>query len=179
MEKRETSIKGLIEIIPKIFPDERGIFFESYSKKKLKELGLDVDFVQDNMSKSTKGVLRGLHFQRKPFEQGKLVSVISGKVLDVAVDIRPESETFGQFETFILDDVKRNILYIPEGFAHGFLALEESILTYKCTNLYNKEAESGIIWNDKQLNIHWGIENPLVSEKDQILLNLSDLALNK
>ena len=178
MEKRETSIKGLIEIFPKIFPDERGIFFESYSQKKLAEMGLNMTFVQDNMSKSKKGVLRGLHFQKKPYEQGKLVSVISGSVLDVAVDIRPDSSTFGQYETFILDGEKRNILYIPEGFAHGFLALEESILTYKCTKLYNKEAESGIIWNDKQLNINWGIDNPIVSEKDQILSNMSDPLLN-
>ena len=175
MERKDTSIEGLVEIFPKIFPDERGIFFESYNKKKFEELGLDLNFVQDNMSKSKKGVLRGLHFQKAPYEQGKLVSVIQGKVLDIAVDIRKDSPTFGEYETFIIDGDRKNMVYIPEGMAHGFVALEEAILTYKCTNFYHKESESGIIWNDKTLNIDWGLESPLISEKDLELPVFTDI----
>lgn len=172
MEFRETPIKGLIEIHPKIFRDERGLFFESFQEKALKEHGITANFVQDNQSFSTKGVLRGLHFQKAPFAQGKLVRVISGKVLDVAVDLRQDSSTFGHHYDVILDGEKNNMLYIPEGFAHGFVALEPSIFFYKCTNYYHKESEGGIIWNDKTLNIHWGYEAPLVSEKDQELQTL-------
>lgn len=177
MEIRKTDIEGLVEIFPKIFPDERGLFFESYNKKKLDELGLKLSFVQDNMSKSAKGVLRGLHFQKKPYEQGKLVSVVSGKALDIAVDIRPDSPTFGEYRKFILDGELKNMVYIPEGFAHGFLALEETILTYKCTNFYHKESESGIIWNDPDIDIEWNIEKPIISEKDRILPGLQELLL--
>jgi dTDP-4-dehydrorhamnose 3,5-epimerase len=177
MEIRKTDIDGLVEIYPKIFPDERGLFFESYNKKKLDDQGLELNFVQDNMSRSKKGVLRGLHFQNKPFEQGKLVSVVSGKALDVAVDIRPGSPTFGKYQKFILDGELKNMVYIPEGFAHGFLALEETILTYKCTNSYHKESESGIIWNDPDIGIEWNIESPIISDKDRILPRLKDLRL--
>jgi dTDP-4-dehydrorhamnose 3,5-epimerase len=172
MELRKTKINDLVEFFPRIFHDERGLFFESYNKETFSNLGLNLDFVQDNMSKSKVGVLRGLHFQKIPFEQGKLVSVISGRVLDVAVDIRPESKTFGHYETFILDGERKNMVYIPEGFAHGFLTLEEAILTYKCTNVYNKSAESGIIWNDPELSIDWGNSNPIISQKDAILPGL-------
>jgi len=169
MQVRQTAIEGLIELIPRIFEDERGHFFESYNKPLFASLGLPFDFVQDNQSFSTKGVLRGLHFQNEPFAQGKLVRVITGQVLDVAVDCRPESPTFGQYETFLLDAKLANMAWIPEGFAHGFVALEDSIFSYKCTNVYNKQAEGGIRWDDPDLNINWGILNPNVSEKDQIL----------
>jgi dTDP-4-dehydrorhamnose 3,5-epimerase len=165
----ESSIKGLYEITPRIFTDERGLFFESFNQKLFEERGLPTTFVQDNQSFSVKGTLRGLHFQHHPHAQGKLVRVITGKVLDVVVDMRPNSPTFGQHERFILDEQSQRMIFVPEGFAHGFLALEDSILSYKCTQLYHKAAESGIIWNDPQLNISWGIQHPIVSEKDRLL----------
>ena len=169
MQVKESFIQGLVEITPRIFADERGIFFESYNQQMFEKHGLPSVFVQDNQSFSVKGTLRGLHFQTDPFAQGKLVRVISGKVLDIAVDIRPESATFGQHASFILDGQSNQMVYIPQGFAHGFLALEDTILSYKCTQLYNKTCESGIIWNDPQLNIQWGIAHPIVSDKDQLL----------
>lgn len=179
MQFRHTSLSGLIEITPRIFQDERGFFFESYQKKQFSENGIPFDFVQDNQSFSKKGVLRGLHFQRTPYAQGKLVRVITGKALDVAVDIRPESPTFGQYETFLLESTLNNMVYVPEGFAHGFLALEDTILQYKCTNLYSKESEGGIVWDDPTLNIPWGVTHPLVSEKDIILPALERLNTQK
>ncbi|GAA4441630.1 dTDP-4-dehydrorhamnose 3,5-epimerase [Ravibacter arvi] len=169
VEIRKTSIDGLVEIFPRYFEDERGLFFESYNINSFERHGLPTNFVQDNQSFSHKGVLRGLHFQVAPFEQGKLVRVIQGRVLDVAVDIRRESPTFGQYELFELDGVRHNMAYIPGGFAHGFLALEDSIFSYKCTNVYDKASERGIRWNDEALGINWGISNPIVSEKDQVL----------
>lgn len=175
MEFRKTSIEGLIEIYPRIFGDARGHFFESYREDLFAENGIPFQFVQDNQSFSTAGVLRGLHFQNAPYAQGKLVRVITGKVIDVAVDIRPDSPTFGKYEKFILDATLQNMVYIPEGFAHGFAALEDSIFSYKCTNNYNKASEGGIIWNDPELNIDWGIENPNVSEKDLELLTFKEL----
>jgi dTDP-4-dehydrorhamnose 3,5-epimerase len=175
MQIRETSIAGLVEIIPRFFTDDRGMFFESYNETLFKSLGLPTNFVQDNQSFSKKGVVRGLHFQKAPFAQGKLVRVISGEVLDVAVDIRPESPTFGQYETFLLSSENNNMAYVPEGFAHGFVALEDSVFSYKCTNLYSKESESGILWNDPDLGIDWGITDPIVSEKDLILPTFKSL----
>ncbi|MHA4738259.1 dTDP-4-dehydrorhamnose 3,5-epimerase [Dyadobacter sp. MSC1_007] len=175
MQLRETSIAGLVEIFPRIFEDDRGMFFESYNEEVFERLGLPVNFVQDNQSFSKKGVVRGLHFQNAPFAQGKLVRVISGRVLDVAVDIRPDSPTFGQHEIFELRSDTNNIAYIPEGFAHGFVALEDTIFSYKCTNVYNKGAESGILWNDPDLNIDWGISDPIVSEKDLVLPTFKSL----
>lgn len=175
MQVRRTPIEGLIELIPRTFEDERGYFFESYNKPLFASLGLTMDFVQDNQSFSVKGVLRGLHMQNEPFAQGKLVRVISGQVLDVAVDLRSDSPTFGQYQTFLLDARLANMAYIPEGFAHGFVALEDSIFSYKCTNVYNKTAESGIRWDDPDLNIDWGVKNPIVSEKDQELKLLRDV----
>lgn len=175
MEFRESFIKDLFEITPRIFHDERGHFFESYNQKVFKEHGINGNFVQDNQSFSIKGVLRGLHFQRPPFAQGKLVRVIQGRVLDIAVDIRKDSPTFGKYDSFILDAKKGNMAYVPEGFAHGFVALEESIFVYKCTNVYNKESEGGINWADPSLNIDWGVKNPLVSDKDKILKNMDEL----
>ncbi len=175
MEFRKTSIEGLIEIYPKIFGDARGHFFESYRQDLFAQNGIPFQFVQDNQSFSTAGVLRGLHFQNPPFAQGKLVRVITGKVIDIAVDIRPGSPTFGKYEKFVLDATLQNMVYIPEGFAHGFAALEDSVFAYKCTNNYNKASEGGIIWNDPDLNIDWGIESPNVSEKDLELTTFKNL----
>ncbi len=175
MEFRKTSIEGLIEIYPKIFGDARGHFFESYRQDLFAQNGIPFQFVQDNQSFSTAGVLRGLHFQNPPFAQGKLVRVITGKVIDIAVDIRPGSPTFGKYEKFVLDATLQNMVYIPEGFAHGFAALEDSVFAYKCTNNFNKASEGGIIWNDPDLNIDWGIESPNVSEKDLELPTFKNL----
>ncbi|MGR3812288.1 dTDP-4-dehydrorhamnose 3,5-epimerase [Jiulongibacter sp. NS-SX5] len=175
MEFIKTSIEGLVEIKPKVFPDPRGYFFESYQYELFKANGIDEHFVQDNQSYSTAGVLRGLHMQREPFAQGKLVRVIKGKVLDVAVDVRKGSPTYGKWESVILDTEQHNMFYVPPGFLHGFVTLEDAIFSYKCTNTYNKASETGVVWNDPELNIDWGIENPLVSEKDQILPQLKDL----
>jgi dTDP-4-dehydrorhamnose 3,5-epimerase len=165
----EAKLKDVLIVEPNLFEDSRGLFFESFNSISWKKLGLPSEFVQDNQSFSSKGVLRGLHFQQGKHAQGKLVRVITGKVLDVAVDIRPESPTFGQWEFYELDGKTNKMVYIPEGFAHGFLAVEDSIFSYKCTAGYNKESEGGIIWNDPTLNIEWPIENPNVSEKDLIL----------
>jgi len=175
MEIRKTSIEGLIEIFPRIFQDERGYFLETYSVKAFADAGLEMTFVQDNLSFSKKGVVRGLHFQNAPFAQGKLVRVITGKVLDIAVDIRPNSPTFGKWESFVLDAERANMAYVPEGFAHGFAALENSLFSYKCTNVYDKDSESGILWNDKDLAIDWQIINPIISEKDELLSTFSTL----
>ncbi|RYU94949.1 dTDP-4-dehydrorhamnose 3,5-epimerase [Emticicia agri] len=175
MEFRQTSIEGLIEIFPRIFGDERGYFLESYHKKAFADNGIPFDFVQDNQSLSSSGVLRGLHFQTDPHAQGKLVRVIMGKALDVAVDLRPGSPTFGKHEKFLLDATTQNMVYIPAGFAHGFLALEQCLFTYKCTNFYDKSSEGGIIWNDPELAIDWGIEQPNISQKDLELPRFRDI----
>lgn len=162
-----TSINGLVLIQPDVFPDARGYFFESFQKAKFLALGIDADFVQDNESMSGKGVLRGLHFQKPPYAQGKLVRVVRGSVLDVAVDLRKASKTYGKWESSVLSADNKLMMWIPEGFAHGFLTLEDdTIFQYKCTNNYNKESECGIIWNDPDLKIEWGTDNPIVSEKD-------------
>ncbi|WP_128546112.1 dTDP-4-dehydrorhamnose 3,5-epimerase [Larkinella soli] len=175
MQVIKTSIEGLVELRPQVFKDVRGSFLETFNQQVFADLGLPTQFLQDNQSFSVKGVLRGLHFQNPPFVQGKLVRVISGKVLDIAVDIRQGSPTFGKYESFVLDAELNNMAYIPEGFAHGFVALEDSVFSYKCTNLYSKACESGIIWNDPDLNIDWGIENPIVSDKDQLLSGFREL----
>ncbi|RFS18005.1 dTDP-4-dehydrorhamnose 3,5-epimerase [Emticicia sp. C21] len=175
MEFRKTSIEGLIEVLPRIFGDERGYFLESYHKEAFSNNGIPFEFVQDNQSLSSAGVLRGLHFQAEPHAQGKLVRVIIGKALDVAVDLRPGSPTFGKHEKFLLDAKTQNMVYIPAGFAHGFLALEQCLFTYKCTNFYNKASEGGIIWNDPDLGIDWGIENPNISQKDLELPKFKDI----
>ncbi len=175
MEIRKTGIEGLIEIFPRIFKDERGFFLETYSQLAFANAGLNMPFVQDNQSFSKKGVVRGLHFQNAPFAQGKLVRVISGKALDVAVDIRPGSPTFGKWESFLLDPEKCNMVYVPEGFAHGFSVLEDCVFSYKCTNVYDKASESGILWNDPDLKIDWQVADPIVSDKDQQLSTLKSL----
>ena len=162
----DTGIADLWEIEPDIYHDNRGYFMESFQLNKLQEKGINGPFVQDNQSYSVKGVLRGLHFQKQPYSQGKLVSVAFGKVLDIAVDIRRSSPTFGQYYSCLLDDEKHNLLYVPEGMAHGFLALEDALFVYKCTRFYHQPSEAGIIWNDPDLAIDWGKNDPIISEKD-------------
>jgi dTDP-4-dehydrorhamnose 3,5-epimerase len=153
---------------PNVYEDQRGYFFESYNQDKFRQEGLDLSFVQDNQSKSQKGVLRGLHFQNPPFAQGKLVQVIKGAVLDVAVDIRKDSPTYGQHLALELSEENKMMLYISEGFAHGFLTLkDETIFSYKCTNFYNPDYESALRWDDEKLNVNWNVNDPIVSEKDQ------------
>lgn len=171
---KDFNIKGPIEIIPTIFEDDRGYFFESYNDEVFKKINIIKNFKQDNQSFSKKGVVRGLHLQKPPFEQAKLVRVLSGRVLDVIVDIRNNSETYGQYLTVELSSKNNNMLYIPEGFAHGFVALEESIFSYKCSNIYNKESELGINPFDGTLKINWNVENPIVSEKDLKLPYFND-----
>jgi dTDP-4-dehydrorhamnose 3,5-epimerase len=168
MEIEKTSLEGALLIKPKVFKDERGFFMESYSKKKLKELGIEADFVMDNHSKSvTKGVLRGLHYQKPPYTQAKLVRVTKGAVYDVIVDLRKDSITFGKWEGFELTTDNFMMLFVPKGFAHGFCTLEDDTeFQYKCDNEYEPASEGGIIWNDPTLNITWPIENPVLSEKD-------------
>jgi len=167
MKLTTTPIKDLLIINPDIFADERGYFQETYNQAKYRELGLP-DFVQDNESLSQKGVLRGLHLQLVPHGQGKLVRVITGEVLDVAVDCRPDSPTVGQHFSIILNDQNKTQFYIPPGFAHGFVVLSEQVIfNYKCTAFWNKEAERGIVFNDQDLNIDWQIDNPILSAKDQ------------
>jgi dTDP-4-dehydrorhamnose 3,5-epimerase len=167
MEVIKTSIDGLLVIKPKVFVDNRGYFFESWSKESFAKNGLDLNFVQENQSSSNKGVLRGLHFQNPPFAQGKLVRVIKGSVLDVVVDIRKDSFSYGQHFSIELNERNKTIFWIPPGFAHGFIALEDdTIFSYKCTGFYNSAFEESILWSDKNLNIDWRFKNPLVSEKD-------------
>lgn len=171
----KTSIEGLLIIKPDVFKDERGYFYESYNKERFAKEGLDMNFVQDNESKSSKGVLRGLHFQKPPYAQGKLVRVVKGAVMDVAVDLRKDSPTYGKWESVILTEENKFQFWIPEGFAHGFVTLEdETIFNYKCTNVYNKESEGSILWNDPDINIDWNIDNPILSEKDKISPLLKD-----
>ncbi len=169
MQIEKFDIDGLLLVKPQIFEDERGYFFESFNQKKFGELtGMDLDFVQDNESKSDKNVVRGLHIQLPPFAQGKLVRVIRGKVLDVAVDVRRNSPTFGQYQSVILCGENKQQFFVPPGFAHGFAVLENNtIFCYKCTNYYNKQSERSIAWNDADIAIDWGISNPILSEKDE------------
>ena len=169
MEIRYFDIEGVFEIVPRIFTDSRGYFMETYNRDVFLNDGIDLTFVQDNQSFSSRNVLRGLHFQYPPYEQGKMVRVISGKAMDIALDIRPGSKTFGKYVSCILDGETSNMLYIPPGFAHGFIALTDVFLFYKCTQTYHKESESGITWNDPDLNIDWGISTPVVSDKDRAL----------
>lgn len=172
----KTGIEDLLLIEPTVFGDERGYFFESYNQKQWQEvLGQTQPFVQDNESMSEKGVLRGLHFQKSPFAQGKLVRVVNGSVLDVAVDLRKNSVTYGQHFKALLSQENKNQFYVPQGFAHGFLALEnDTVFSYKCTNFYNKESEGGLMWDDPNLGIDWDFEEPILSEKDQDYIPFSD-----
>ena len=178
MEVLKTAIEGLLIIEPTVFGDSRGYFFESYNKQRFNEAtGLDIDFVQDNQSKSCYGVLRGLHFQKPPYAQSKLVRCVRGKVLDVAVDIRKSSPTFGKYVAVELTEDNHRQLFIPHGFAHGFVVLsEEAIFQYKCDNFYNKESEGAIAWNDPEINIDWTIpfDEVMLSDKDKVNPLLKD-----
>ena len=167
METEKTNIQGLLLIKPKVFGDIRGYFFESFNEQQYDDLKLNLNFVQDNISKSIKSTIRGLHYQIDEKAQGKLCHVISGRVLDVAVDIRFDSPTFGKHYATELSEENHLQLWIPPGFAHGFSVLsDEAIFSYKCTQVYSKEHERAIIYNDPELNIDWMVENPIVSEKD-------------
>jgi dTDP-4-dehydrorhamnose 3,5-epimerase len=162
----ETKVKDVYIIEPTVFGDNRGFFMETYHYEEFNKAGLDMVFVQDNHSKSKKSVLRGLHFQKK-HPQGKLVKVIKGAVYDVAVDLRKDSTTFGKWVGVELTEDNKKMFYVPEGFAHGFITLEdETEFVYKCTDYYYPEDEGGLIWNDPNLNISWPIDNPILSEKD-------------
>ena len=180
-KKIDTSIQGVYVIEPTVFGDNRGYFMETYSKPDFKELGLNYDFVQDNQSKSKKGVLRGLHFQKEN-TQAKLVRVIKGEVFDVAVDLRPGSETYGKCEGVILSEENKKMFMIPKGFAHGFLVLsDEAEFTYKCDDVYNHSAEGGLAWNDPDVAIDWplrdmSIDDLLTSEKDANWPSLKELS---
>ena len=179
-KKIETSIDGVYIIEPTVFGDNRGYFMETYNKGDFEEIGLNYDFVQDNQSKSSKGVLRGLHFQKEN-TQAKLVRCIKGEVFDVAVDLRPGSKTYGKWEGVILSDENKKMFMIPKGFAHGFLVLsDEAEFTYKCDDLYNPSAEGGLAWNDPDFGIDWPmgdikVEDLLTSEKDSKWPSLKEL----
>lgn len=171
-----TELTGVLIIEPDVFFDDRGYFFEAYHKNKYLEAGIDLSFVQDNLSKSQQNTLRGLHYQTGDFSQGKLCSVILGSVLDVAVDIRFGSPTFGKHVKVELSDTNKKQIWIPPGFAHGFVVKSETaVFSYKCTAVYNKESERSVIYNDPILNINWETENPLLSEKDKKAIFFKDI----
>jgi len=168
MEVTKTNFDGLLIMQSRIFKDDRGYFFEYFRKDVLKDYGVNVEFVQSNESQSQKNVLRGLHFQNPPFEQGKLIRVVKGAVLDVSLDIRKSSPNYGQWFAYELNEVNKTILWIPPGFAHGFLTLaDNTIFQYECTNYYHKDSEGSIRWNDPTINIDWKIGDPIISDKDK------------
>lgn len=181
MVVKETKLKGCFVLQPHVFKDKRGYFLESYNKEDFqKATGLNINFVQDNESMSSEGVLRGLHYQIGEHAQAKLVRVLKGSVLDVVVDIRRDSLTYGQHVSLVLSEQNKKQLFVPRGFAHGFLVLEDNtIFSYKCDNFYNKEAEAGIIFNDKDLNINWSCpeDKLIISDKDLILPSFKNAKL--
>lgn len=170
MKLEKTALQGVLVLTPRIFQDDRGYFFESFNGERFSELtGLKINFVQDNESKSDKNVLRGLHFQIPPKAQDKLIRVVQGSILDVAVDLRKTSTTYGKSIELELSASNKKQLFIPKGFAHGFLVLEkDTIINYKCTNYYSPEHEENFVWNDSELNIDWNEKSPILSEKDKI-----------
>jgi len=174
MKINKTFIEDLLIIEPQLFKDERGFFYESYNKN---NLDINIVFVQDNESKSYKGVIRGLHFQTPPFEQTKLVRCVSGNILDVAVDLRTNSKTYGKSFSIELSSENNRQLFVPKGFAHGFQVLSEiAIVSYKVDNYYNPDSESGLIWNDKDLSIDWNLDlKPILSKKDLKLISFKEL----
>ena len=178
MKFTKTSISGLVIIEPKVFLDSRGYFFEPYNKEKFDKY-LDItNFVQDNESKSSKGVLRGFHFQKPPYDQAKLVRCIEGKVLDIALDLRKQSQTYGKYEKVILSAENKKQFFIPRGFAHAFLVLSETaVFSYKVDNIYAPKYDSGVAWNDKSLLVDWGLDESelIISEKDKNLSFLSEI----
>jgi dTDP-4-dehydrorhamnose 3,5-epimerase len=168
MEFIKTELAGAFVIKHDVFGDSRGFFMETHNQKQFSDLGIQDVFVQDNLSKSSKGVVRGLHFQNPPYNQAKLVRVISGSVLDVIVDLRKDSITYGKIFQIELNSENMLSLYVPPSFAHGFACLEDNtIFSYKCTNYYNKASEQTILWSDKKLNINWGVSDPIISDKDK------------
>ncbi|MCA0131288.1 dTDP-4-dehydrorhamnose 3,5-epimerase [Winogradskyella alexanderae] len=175
----KTELEGCVILKPTIFRDERGYFFESFNKTTFKKhIGLDLNFVQDNESKSSKGVLRGLHFQRGEHAQAKLIRVVKGKILDVVVDVRPSSPTYGKHLSIILSAKNKKQLYMPPGFAHGFVTLsKQAVVNYKCDNYYNKDSEGGIIFNDTTLNINWVLDHKklIISKKDLSLPSFNNI----
>jgi dTDP-4-dehydrorhamnose 3,5-epimerase len=176
MKATETKLQGVYLIEPQVFPDERGFFFESYNAQKLAAQGILTVFLQDNHSRSVRGTLRGLHFQKGAAAQTKLVRCTLGEVYDVVVDVRHNSATFGRWEGFILSAENKKQIYVPQGFAHGFIVRSEiAEVMYKCDNYYSPQNESGIIWNDPDLNIDWGIGNPIISPKDSGWPSLQDI----
>lgn len=177
MEIIKTPIEGLFVLQPKIWHDDRGYFYESFRSDVFEKLNIEVNFVQDNQSLSQRGTIRGLHFQQSPYEQGKLVRVVQGRVLDVALDIRKNSATYGQHYAIELSAENQTQFYIPPGFAHGFSTLEDNtIFCYKCTNYYHKASEGGVMFNDPALGIDWKVEGLFVSDKDKELPLLKDFA---
>ena len=174
MKVEQTKLDGVLLVTPNVFGDDRGFFMETYNQQKAQELGLPIKFVQDNHSKSSKGVLRGLHYQN-PQWQVKLVRVIQGEIFDVAVDIRQKSPSFGEWVGVYLNEENKQQLYVPEGFAHGFVVTSETAeVIYKCTSLYAPEQEGSILWNDPEIGIEWPIEAPQLSEKDKNATRLND-----
>jgi len=177
----KTKIEDLVIIEPQVFTDARGYFFENYNIKKYREVGINAEFIQDNEAFSTYGVIRGLHYQLEPYCQAKIVRVISGRVLDVALDIRKGSPTFGKWEAVELSDENKRQFFVPRGFAHGYSVLSKTaIFAYKCDNIYNPESERGINLNDENLNIDWGIpqKNQIISSKDKILPDFDNAEMN-
>ncbi len=173
MTIKTTDLEDVLLITPKVFCDERGYFMETFNQKNFERFS-NLKFVQDNESLSKKNVLRGLHFQKPPFAQAKLVRVIQGSIYDVAVDLRKDSPNYGKYFGHILSAENKHQLFIPIGFAHGFLSLEDNtIVNYKCSNFYAKESEDAILWNDENLDIPWGIDNPIIAEKDLVAQNFS------
>jgi dTDP-4-dehydrorhamnose 3,5-epimerase len=164
------NIEGPVLISSKVFKDNRGLFFESFNQKQFENaIGKKVNFVQDNLSVSKVNVVRGLHFQKPPYEQGKLVRVLKGRVIDVAVDIRKSSPTYGEHISVELSEDNNKMLWVPPGFAHGFSALTNDVVfSYKCTNYYHYESEEALLWNDEELKIDWKVESPILSEKDEM-----------
>lgn len=177
MEFIKTTLKDAYVIKPQVFGDNRGFFLESYSKKKFEQEGIGAEFVQDNHSKSEKkGTLRGLHFQLPPYAQAKLIRVVKGKILDVILDLRHDSETFGQWEAFELSAENFQMLFVPQGFAHGLMTLEDNTeVLYKADNFYEPTHEGGIAWNDPDLKINWPLENPILSDRDGKWPNFKNL----
>ena len=175
MQFKTTGIEGLVQITPTVYQDDRGWFYEFYREDAFQKIGITNHFVQENHSFSKKGIVRGLHLQLPPFQQAKLVAVISGQILDVVVDLRKGSKTFGEVYSCLLGGNDHTMLMVPEGFAHGFAALEDSLFFYKCSNFYDKASESGIVWNDPQLKVDWPFAKPLLSEKDRELPTLDEL----
>jgi len=174
MKIEETYLKNAFVITPTVYTDDRGYFLESYHKKTLKD-AVDIEFIQDNESLSQKGVLRGMHFQNPPYAQAKLVRVIRGSVLDVILDLRTDSATYGKHFSLVLSSENKKQLFVPKGFAHGFLTLEDdTIFSYKCSSYYHKASEVSLAWNDNSLAIDWGVENPNLSEKDQNAQNFTN-----